>query len=98
MHKKASPGFSSIVALDAPVEKLCTGFGFTEGPLWHPVDERLIFSDMPHNHMRRVGLDGQVSTFRRPSNMANGNAFDLEGGVVTCEHATSSLVRLAPDG
>ena len=39
-----------------------------------------------------------ISTFREPSNMANGNAFDRQGRLVTCEHATSRLVRMEEDG
>ncbi|NMA99184.1 MAG: SMP-30/gluconolactonase/LRE family protein, partial [Phyllobacteriaceae bacterium] len=34
-----------IVAPDAQVRQVATGFLFTEGPLWHPKDEFLLFSD-----------------------------------------------------
>jgi gluconolactonase len=33
--------------------RLCTGFGFTEGPLWIPHDNALLFSDIPANRMHR---------------------------------------------
>ena len=33
-----------------------------------------------------------------PSNKGNGMTFDLEGRLVVCEHVTSSLVRMDPDG
>jgi gluconolactonase len=98
MHRAIAPDFLAIVSLEGPVERLATGFGFTEGPVWHPVEKHLTFSDIPQSHMRRLTLDGRVSTFRHPSNMANGNAYDLNGDLVTCEHATSSLVRHSADG
>jgi len=98
MHRASSPDFLAIMALDGPVERLATGFGFTEGPVWHPVERHLTFSDIPQSHIRQLTLDGRITTFRQPSNMANGSAYDLNGDILTCEHATSSLVRHSVDG
>ena len=53
---------------------------------------------MPGNIMRRWRPDGSVETWRQPSNMANGNAYDPAGRVVTCEHATSRVTRTEADG
>jgi gluconolactonase len=92
------PRFASIIARDTTLERLVGNCKFTEGPVWHPVERHLIFSDMPDNHMRRWRQRGGVETFRRPSNMANGNAYDRQGRLVTCEHATSRLTRTEPDG
>jgi gluconolactonase len=39
-----------------------------------------------------------VVTFRKPSNKANGNAYDRKGRMVTCEHATSRVTRTGLDG
>jgi gluconolactonase len=90
--------FRAIVGEDATVERIATGFDFTEGPIWHPRDHWLLFSDMPGNHMRRWSEKEGITTFRKPSNMANGNAFDREGRIVTCEHATSRVTRTGDDG
>ena len=92
------PRFLSIVREDATVECLATGFDFTEGPVWHPRDKFLIFSDMPGDHMRRWTPEEGISTFRKPCNMANGNAYDRQGRLVTCEHASSRVTRTEPDG
>lgn len=89
--------FGRLVETNTEVERLATGFDFTEGPIWHPSERHLIFSDMPGNIMRRW-QDGSVTTFRRPSNMANGNAYDKQGRIVTCEHATSRVTRTNLDG
>ena len=64
---------------DAAPEKIGGGFDFTEGPVWHPREKTVVFSDMPGNHMRVWTEAGGVATFRRPSDMANGNAYDLDG-------------------
>jgi len=90
--------FETVVGADPVVEQLCSGFGFTEGPVWHPKERHLIFSDIPGDHMRLWKPDGSLSTFRRPSNMANGNTYDREGRIVTCEHATSHVTRTEADG
>jgi gluconolactonase len=87
-----------IVDKDAPVEQLATGFIFTEGPVWHPYERHLIFSDMPGDHMRKWTQDGRVTTFRKPSNKGNGNVYDRQGRLVTCEHTTSRVSRTEFDG
>jgi gluconolactonase len=92
------PRLRAIVGPEARPERLATGFEFTEGPIWHPRERHLIFSDMPGDHMRRWRPGEDVATFRKPSNMANGNAYDRSGRIVTCEHATSRLTRTLPDG
>ena len=90
--------FRDVVGEDVYVEQLGTGFDFTEGPMWNHVEKHLIFSDMPGNIMRKWTLDGGFQTFRQPSNMANGNFYDREGRLVTCEHATSRVTRTELDG
>jgi gluconolactonase len=92
------PRMRSIFADGATVEQLATGFDFTEGPVWHPSGKFLIFSDMPGDHMRRWTPAEGISTFRKPCNMANGNAYDRQGWLVTCEHASSRVTRTEPDG
>ncbi len=87
-----------VVGGDVRVEQVATGFGFTEGPVWDRAGGRLIFSDMQHDHMRAFTSGVGVTTFRKPSNKGNGNAFDREGRLLTCEHATSRLVREERDG
>jgi gluconolactonase len=92
-----NPGFADVVG-DSPLETLASGLGFTEGPVWHPYEKWLVFSDMPENRMYVRQPSGAIEDFRRPSNKANGNTLDREGRLLTCEHATSSVTRLEPDG
>jgi gluconolactonase len=92
-----SPEVLELVAEDAELEQLGTGFTFTEGPLWH-TGGYLLFSDMPGDVRRRWDESGGVTEVARPSNKGNGMTWDLEGRLVVCEHVTSSLVRMDPDG
>ena len=84
--------------MSAGFEQLGTGFLFTEGPLWHPTGRFLLFSDMPGDHLRRWSAMDGVTTFRRPCNMSNGLAYDRQGRLLTCEHASSRVTRTEADG
>src|SRR5262245_54079371 len=92
------PGFVSAVGKNVELEKIASGFLFTEGPLWHPGERSLLFSDMPGDHLRKWSARDGVVTFRKPCAQSNGLAWDTEGRLVVCEHATSHLTRTEPDG
>jgi gluconolactonase len=91
------PEMLELIAEDAEVERIGTGFTFTEGPLWHP-DGYLLFSDMPGDVRRRWDEESGVTEVANPSNKGNGMTWDLDGRLLVCEHVTSSLVRMDPDG
>jgi gluconolactonase len=92
------PGFADVVGRSVELERLATGCIFTEGPLWHTRDRYLLFSDMPGDHLRRWSQKDGVSTFRKPCSKSNGLAWDLQGRLIACEHASSHLTRTEPDG
>lgn len=93
------PRLARIVAADASLERVAWGFQFLEGPVWLPREHALVFSDIPGDAMYRWDeLSSTVSVFRQPSHKANGNTLDASGRILTCEHATSRLVRQEPDG
>lgn len=87
----------AVVGDDAEIEQVATGFIFTEGPVWDPRTDSLIFSDMPGDIMRRWSAKRGIETFRQPCGKANGNTWDLQGRLVTCEHA-SRVIRTETDG
>ncbi|MGE0716661.1 MAG: SMP-30/gluconolactonase/LRE family protein [Alphaproteobacteria bacterium] len=89
--------FADVVGTAVEFEKVGTGFRFTEGPLWHP-SGYLLFSDMPGDHLRRWSRADGVSTFRKPCHKSNGLAWDLDGRLLVCEHATSHVTRTEADG
>jgi gluconolactonase len=94
-----APGLLDLVEEDAELECIGSGFTFTEGPLWTNRDGgSLLFSDMPGDTRRRWTAAGGVEVVAHPSNKGNGLSWDLEGRLLICEHTTSSLVRIEPDG
>ncbi len=90
--------FTQIIGPDAEVERIATGFRFIEGPVWHPRTGLLYFSDIVGDTLYTWREGEGATVFRRPSHMANGNALDPSGRLITCEHATSRLTRTEPDG
>jgi gluconolactonase len=93
-----SEGLLELVDEGVEVERLGTGFTFTEGPIWNPGGGYLLFSDMPGDTRRRWDEQSGVQTVASPSNKGNGMTLDAEGRLLVCEHVTSSLVRMDPDG
>jgi gluconolactonase len=91
------PRFDEVVG-DAELEKVAEGFGFLEGPVWHPYEQWLVFSDIPNSKMYRRGSGQRVELFRDPSQMANGNTLDRLGRLLSCEHASSRVTRVELDG
>ena len=96
--KAESDQLHELVDPNAEVEQIGTGFTFTEGPIWNPAGQYLLFSDMPGDTRRRWDEQGGVREVAKPSNKGNGMTLDAEGRLIVCEHSTSSLVRMDPDG
>lgn len=89
---------SQIIAADTAIEQIATGFQFTEGPIWHPYEKHLTFSDIIGNAIYRWSAADGLADFRRPSQMANGNTYDSQGRILTCEHASSRVSRTDAGG
>jgi gluconolactonase len=93
-----SDAFHELVEPAARAERVATGFVFTEGPVWHPTEHHLLFSDMGSDVRRRFTPDRTVVEVRNFSNKCNGMTYDADLNLIVCEHVTSSLVRERPDG
>ncbi len=94
-----NPKVYDLVASSVEVEKLATGFTFTEGPIWHP-DGYLLFSDMPGDVRRKWSEADGIVEVMKPANKCNGMTLDDDLNLIVCEHWTSHVVRavLNPDG
>lgn len=91
------PAFARYVLGNAPVKRLATGFDWVEGPVWFGDLGCLLFSDIPNDRILRWTEEG-VTTFRSPSNHANGHTRDRQGRLVSCEHGTRRVTRTEWDG
>jgi gluconolactonase len=93
-----SDAIYELVDEGSAVEQLATGFTFTEGPIWHPGEQVLYFSDMPADIRRKVTLGGEVTEVRNPAFKCNGMTLEPDHSLLVCEHVTSSLVRERSNG
>ena len=84
------------IAPDPKVEKILSGFQFTEGPLW--ADGRLLFSDIPASTIYSWTPGAEhAEVYRRPSGHSNGLTLDRRGRLIACEH-DRRLTRTERDG
>ncbi len=96
-YEVLDPLFASYVLGNAPPKRLATGFDWVEGPVWFGDMGCLLFSDIPNNRILRWTEEG-LTTFRQPSNYANGHTRDRMGRLVSCEHGTRRVTRTEWDG
>lgn len=93
------PSFLKYRLINASVERLATGTRWGEGPVWFGDARALLWSDIPNDRILRWDEEtGAVSTYRSPSNKANGNTRDRQGRLVTCEHGARRVTRTEYDG
>lgn len=97
-YEALDPQFSRFVLGNAPVKEIASGFDWVEGPVWFGDLNCLLFSDIPNNRIMRWIPGVGVSTFRAPSNFANGHTRDRQGRLVSCEHGTRRVTRTELDG
>ena len=98
------PRFASLLSDDAKLERVATGFGFIEGPLWR--GDHLLFSDIPANRIYRWS-SGNVSILVDPvhdpaittgaQGGSNGLLADLDGEVLAFIHGLRRVERLKND-
>ncbi len=89
---------ASIIPPDGRLERIATGFQFTEGPVWNASDGSLLFSDIPANRIYKWSPDKGVTVFRDPSGNSNGLTYDKESRLIACEHGNRWLSRIEKDG
>src|SRR3981081_1373281 len=90
----------TAAAQEAPellIDRVATGFRFTEGPAWSR-EGFLLFSDVPNDKIMKYVPGEKTTVFRENSNGANGNAFDAQGRLYSCESRTRRVVRMDKKG
>lgn len=82
---------------DIRLDRVAAGLTFAEGPAWSPMGF-LVFSDIPENKLLQFKPGEPASTLRENSNGANGNRFDAQGRLYTCESHSRRVTRTDKKG
>jgi gluconolactonase len=104
------PALDKLLAPDATIEVLASGFVWSEGPVWDRAGQRLLWSDVPANtiyqwgekeeghkvFMTPSGYTGVTSGYGEPG--SNGLTFDAQGRLLCCEHGDRRVSALTPGG
>jgi gluconolactonase len=79
------------------VEKVSAGHRFTEGPVWSR-EGFLIFSDVPNNRTAKFIPGKGTEAHRNNTSGVNGNTYDAQGRLYSCETRGRRVVRQKKDG
>lgn len=90
MSQSEIPG---ILAAGTEPELLADGMYFCEGPVWDKWHNQLLFSDTGASELHAWSERSGLTTVRKPSFGCNGNVFDAEGNLYTCEHETRAISK-----
>lgn len=90
--------FTELVPPDAELERLADCAQWSEGPVYLPADDAVVWSDVEGNCLYRWSPQEGVSTWLQPSNYQNGHSRDPAGRIVACSHGERGILRQEADG
>jgi gluconolactonase len=103
--EKLDPALDALVQTNAKIERVATGFKWTEGPVWIHAGY-LLFADIPSNSIRKWTPGDGVSIWMQPSGYkgsapyggpepgSNGMTLDRRGRLTVAGHAQRDVWRL----
>ncbi len=111
---RTDKAIDQLIATDAKIEVLSSGFTWSEGPVWvqeetHPHGGFILFSDIPNNRIVRWDEGKGAETWLQPSGYTgqvpygaepgcNGLILDAKGQLISCEHGDRRLSLLTEGG
>jgi gluconolactonase len=93
----AAQDLSSMIAEGSQVEKVATGYSFTEGPAVAPNGE-IFFTDQPNNAIYIWNEKKGIRPFEVDGERSNGLYFDWDGQLVACADYRNKLLKISMDG
>ena len=92
-----SPAFWNLIDKTASLQKVATGFRFTEGPVWDEKGGFLYVSEEVQNRVVRIYPDGRVETVLNTGD-PDGATFDQHHRLIETASVLRAMIRVAPDG
>ncbi|MEM7785107.1 MAG: SMP-30/gluconolactonase/LRE family protein [Planctomycetota bacterium] len=106
--EKRDDRLDELIDVSLRPEILATGFQWSEGPVWIPDQNRLLFSDVPRNKIHQWSDAQGHSVFMDPSGSegdnsekepgSNGLMLDPQGRLTVCDHGNRRVYRVEKDG
>lgn len=90
--------FAEVLGGGAQLLSLYDQALFSEGPVWWPARDMLVWSDIEGRRVLGWRADGAVDVVLDATAFNNGNAVDAEGHLLHCEHGRRCISRTEPDG
>jgi proline-specific peptidase len=105
MIERLDPALDALIAPDAQIEQLASGFEWSEGPVWRSSGHYLLFSDVPRNTIYKWKEGEGLSVFLRPAGYigvnppgrelgSNGLTLDANDSLVMADHGNRQVARV----
>ena len=91
-----SPRFWELIDHGAQLERIATGFGFTEGPVWDP-SGFVYVSDEEQNKIYRAYPDGHREELIALGD-PDGNTYDKKHKLIDCASVLRAIIRIEANG
>lgn len=103
--ERLDPRLDEIIRPEAKIEVVAEGFDWSEGPLWVPDRNMLLFTDIPPNRVHQWSEEGGLELYLSPAGYtgeqlrggevgANGLVLDPQGRLVLCQHGDRRVARM----
>ena len=102
--ERNDPALDELIPQEAKIEAVADGFRWSEGPVWLPKQQCVVFSDVPTNTAYSWSERDGLQVFLKPSGNtdpagqgsggSNGLALDHQGRLLLCQHGDRRVARL----
>ncbi|GAB1855502.1 hypothetical protein MHTCC0001_03360 [Flavobacteriaceae bacterium MHTCC 0001] len=101
--ERLDEALDTIVAKDAKIQLVARGFNWSEGPVWLPKSQKIVFSDVPENKIYGWSEKEGLHVYMEPSAFSvneknikgsNGLTLDLDGNLILCQVGDRMISRL----
>lgn len=104
--ERFDPAIDSIISKNVKIQLVARGFNWSEGPVWLPREQKLLFSDVPENKVYQWSEKEGLGIYLTPSGYtgtepreggkgSNGLALNKDGDLILCQHGDRVVSKLA---
>lgn len=102
---RLDPRLDNIISPNATIEILADGFNWSEGPVWVPALDAVLFTDVPENKIYQWSKQNGLSVYLEPSGYTgyapnekksggNGLILDIEGNLLIAQHGDRRIAKI----